>query len=176
MNRTSVALPPAPQRDMRSPGLTATAGALLLGTRGLFPDGGRPELPREACRLLPLSPCPQPMDHSNGTAELTLARCPLNQASESDRSRERGAGSRRHQRSVLAQAAQQALWTDMFRPQPPSSPASIRVPFGVTAPEVQVAYGPARQASHNPARKFQNQLLTTWHKLHRVPSVQPHNA
>jgi hypothetical protein len=29
---------------------------------------------------------------------------------------------------------------------------------------------------HTPARKFQNQLLTTWHKLHRVPFVQPDNA
>jgi hypothetical protein len=59
------------------------------------------------------------------------------------------------------------------RPQPPSSPASIPAPFGVTAPEVQVAHRAARQASHNPARKFQNQLLTTWHKLRRVPFVQP---
>ena len=55
-------------------------------------------------------------------------------------------------------------------------PASIRVPFGATAPEVQVAHLAAPQASHNPARKFQNQLLTTWHKLHRVPFVQPNNA
>jgi len=62
------------------------------------------------------------------------------------------------------------------RLQPPSSPASIRVPFGVTAPEVRVAHLAAPQASHNPARKFQNQSLTTWHMLHRVPFVHPNNA
>ena len=158
---------------MRSPGLTATAGALLLGTRGLFPDGDARNSHARRADFCLCPPVPSLWTHGNGTAELTLARCPLKQASEPDRSRERGAGSRRHQRSVLAQAVRQALWTDMFRPQSPSSPASIRVPFGVTAPEVQVAHLAVPQASHNPARKFQNQLLTTWHMLHRVPFVQP---
>jgi hypothetical protein len=50
------------------------------------------------------------------------------------------------------------------RLQPPSSPASIRAPFEVTVPEVQVARRAAQQGAHNPARNFQIPFLRTWHK------------